>query len=116
MPTYEYKCNDCEHRFEEFQSMSAAPITVCPECKGKTERIITGGTGFLFKGSGFYITENRSKDYQASAEKEKSSLDSGGTKPDTTNSDKKPESKSESKSEPKVEPKVSKPEPKASKE
>lgn len=71
MPTYEYKCKDCGHHFEQFQAISEEPITVCPKCKGKTERIISGGAGFLFKGSGFYITDYRSKDYKAAAEKEK---------------------------------------------
>ena len=72
MPTYEYKCSDCSYLFEELQSFTAEPITVCPECSGKTERLITGGAGFLFKGSGFYITENRSKAYKAAAAKDNS--------------------------------------------
>ena len=71
MPTYEYKCSDCSYQFEELQSFTADPITVCPECSGKTERLITGGAGFLFKGSGFYITENRSSSYKADAAKDK---------------------------------------------
>ena len=71
MPTYEYQCSECEYKFEEFQSMSASPITDCPECSGKTERLISGGAGFVFKGSGFYITDNRSKQYNSDKAKDK---------------------------------------------
>ncbi len=64
MPTYEYECQKCGHRFEEFQSMTAKPLTRCPECKGKVKRLIGAGAGFLFKGSGFYTTDYRSSAYQ----------------------------------------------------
>ena len=57
MPTYEYKCNKCAIQFEEFQSMSAEPIKVCPECGGDVVRLISAGNGLIFKGSGFYITD-----------------------------------------------------------
>ena len=56
MPTYDYRCEN-GHTFEEFQSMLAAPIEICPICGGKAERQISGGTGLIFKGSGFYITD-----------------------------------------------------------
>ncbi|MFZ5433425.1 MAG: FmdB family zinc ribbon protein [Calditrichota bacterium] len=56
MPTYEYRCEN-GHTFEEFQSMLAAPVDVCPICGGTAERQISGGTGLIFKGSGFYITD-----------------------------------------------------------
>ncbi|MBU0509872.1 zinc ribbon domain-containing protein [bacterium] len=56
MPTYEYRCHS-GHRFEEFQSMLAEPIQVCPVCGDRAERLISGGTGLIFKGSGFYITD-----------------------------------------------------------
>ena len=59
MPTYEYKCRKCQHEFEEFQSISAEPVKICPECKGQVERIISGGVGLIFKGSGFYITDSK---------------------------------------------------------
>jgi putative FmdB family regulatory protein len=62
MPTYEYRCTECGHEFEEFQAISDPPITICPKCKGKTERIISGGTGLIFKGSGFYITDYKNKE------------------------------------------------------
>ncbi|MCF7943958.1 MAG: zinc ribbon domain-containing protein [Spirochaetia bacterium] len=61
MPTYDYKCEDCGHSFEVFQKMSDEPITSCPVCNGKVRRLIGGGVGVIFKGSGFYVTDNRSK-------------------------------------------------------
>ena len=71
MPTYEYQCAACGHKFEEFQSMSAKPITVCPACKKrKVKRLISGGSGFIFKGSGFYITDYRSDGYKSDAKKD----------------------------------------------
>lgn len=56
MPTYEYECVN-GHPFEEFQSIVAAPVDVCPVCGGKAVRKISGGTGLIFKGSGFYLTD-----------------------------------------------------------
>ena len=63
MPTYEYECQKCGHRFEEFQSMKDAPLTKCPQCKGRVKRLIGAGAGILFKGSGFYATDYRSSSY-----------------------------------------------------
>ena len=71
MPTYQYKCPSCGYEFEEFQKMSDPPIEICPNCKGHTHRIVSGGIGFLFKGSGFYITDYRSKSYSESQQKER---------------------------------------------
>ena len=83
MPTYEYRCTACDHVFEEFQSIKAEPLTVCPKCSGEVKRVIGPGAGFIFKGSGFYITDyTRSKDY-----KEKSKSDAGGKKPETKGSE-----------------------------
>jgi putative FmdB family regulatory protein len=81
MPTYEYECIDCSYLFEEFQRISDPAILICPNCKGKTRRLISGGSGFLFKGSGFYITENRSQNYKASAEKDKEPISKSDNKP-----------------------------------
>ncbi|MEW6536316.1 MAG: FmdB family zinc ribbon protein [Candidatus Auribacterota bacterium] len=64
MPTYEYKCNSCDHTFELFQSMTADPVTKCPECSGTVKRLIGAGAGIIFKGSGFYCT-----DYKQPAQK-----------------------------------------------
>ena len=75
MPTYEYECQKCGHRFDEFQSMTAKPLVRCPKCKGKLKRLIGAGAGFLFKGSGFYTTDYRSSNYQ---EKKKGDASSTG--------------------------------------
>jgi len=61
MPTYEYHCNDCRFEFEEFQSIASEPLQVCPKCQGNVVRKISGGTGLIFKGSGFYITDYKNK-------------------------------------------------------
>lgn len=71
MPTYEYICRKCEHEFEEFQSMSAAPLKKCPACgKSALERKIGLGAGVIFKGGGFYETDYRSESYKKAAESE----------------------------------------------
>jgi len=59
MPTYDYQCETCGHRFERFQKMSDAPVTTCPECGGKVRRLIGTGGAVIFKGSGFHATGNR---------------------------------------------------------
>jgi putative FmdB family regulatory protein len=59
MPTYDYECSSCGINFEMFQSMKDDPITECPECKGKVRRLIGGGMGIIFKGSGFYSTDHK---------------------------------------------------------
>ena len=58
MPIYLYQCDSCGVRFERLQRMSAEPLTDCPECDGQVHRIIQP-VGIIFKGSGFYITDNR---------------------------------------------------------
>lgn len=86
MPTYDYRCGNCEHEFELFQKMSDSPKRKCPECgKNTLERLIGTGAAVLFKGSGFYQTDYRSESYKKSAKS-----DSGDSS-----------SKGESKSEPK---------------
>ncbi len=59
MPTYEYECTKCGLVFEEFKPMSAPRRERCPECRGKVERLVSGGMGVVFKGSGFYKTDSR---------------------------------------------------------
>jgi putative FmdB family regulatory protein len=61
MPTYDYKCEKCDHIFEHFQAMSDAPLTKCAECDGKIRRLVGGGSGLIFKGSGFYLTDYAKK-------------------------------------------------------
>ena len=67
MPTYDYRCTACEHQFEAFQAMSADPLTECPVCGDTVERLIGGGAGLVFKGSGFYITDYKNKSETKSA-------------------------------------------------
>ena len=91
MPTYEYVCEKCGHQFETIQSISAKPLSVCPEemCsqkrwgKGKVKRAISTGGGLIFKGSGFYITDYRSDKYKEAAKKDSAPASSSGgdTKP-----------------------------------
>jgi len=96
MPTYEYVCLKCKHKFEKVQSMSDAALTTCPKelCgqkkwgKGKVKRAITAGAGLIFKGSGVYITDYRSENYKAGAKKDSApaaaeSKSSGESKPST---------------------------------
>ena len=57
MPTYEYKCDECGHYFEKFQGIADEPVKTCPSCEGKVTRLLSGGAGIIFKGSGFYQTD-----------------------------------------------------------
>ena len=82
MPTYQYHCSHCVSDFEEFQGINEPPLTKCPKCGQKPRRIITGGAGFLLKGSGFYSTDYRSESYKAAARKETSAV--GGDKKPVT--------------------------------
>lgn len=87
MPIYEYQCSECGVRFERIQSFTDEPIKVCPECEGETHRLIQPA-GIIFKGSGFYVTDNRGS---------RGSLTSNGSA-DSSES-KKSEGKSDTKSE-----------------
>jgi putative FmdB family regulatory protein len=80
MPTYEYKCTACGHQFEQFQSITAAPIKRCPQCgKAKVKRLLGTGAGVIFKGSGFYITDYRDSSYKEKAKAESGSGTSGSS-------------------------------------
>ena len=57
MPTYDYKCTKCQYIFEHFQAMSEDPLFECPKCSSTVRRLISGGTGIILKGSGFYKTD-----------------------------------------------------------
>lgn len=89
MPTYQYRCNECSHEFSEFQSITADPLSTCPECGGAVQRLISGGAGFLFKGEGFYTTDYRSENYKKAekADTESASSKSEGSKSDGSKSD-----------------------------
>jgi putative FmdB family regulatory protein len=79
MPTYEYKCTACGHAFEQFQSITAAPVKRCPQCgKAKVKRLVSIGAGVIFKGSGFYITDYRDASYKEKAKAESGAGSGGG--------------------------------------
>ena len=88
MPTYDYKCVQCGHDFEMFQSMSAEHIKKCPECGGNVRRLVGGGSGLIFKGSGFYLT-----DYVKGKEQKKTPGEKNGQEKKTTKTDKPKEKK-----------------------
>lgn len=103
MPTYEYRCEACGHELELFQNISEAPKKRCPECKKqKLKRKIGGGAGFLFKGSGFYLTDYRSDSYKKAADADTKPAESsapaasGEKKPATPAAPKKPGEKKKS--------------------
>jgi len=79
MPTYEYKCNNCEEIFERFHKITDPPLKECPVCGGELTRLISGGIGVIFKGSGFYVTDSKGAKNSSSTPKEKepNSSDSG---------------------------------------
>ena len=115
MPTYDYKCDACGHAFEQFQSMSAAPIKKCPKCgKLKVKRLIGTGAGLIFKGSGFYITDYRDQSYKDKAKAESGSSDGAAAKTEKSESSSSSSNGDASTSTPKAEPaKAEKPAPKA---
>ncbi|HOA51324.1 MAG: zinc ribbon domain-containing protein [Thermogutta sp.] len=89
MPTYEYLCEACEHRFEEFQSITADPLTKCPACgKKKLRRLIGTGGAILFKGSGFYCTDYRSESYRKAAARDNGNGSSSSKSSETSSSTK----------------------------
>jgi putative FmdB family regulatory protein len=107
MPTYEYKCEACQHVFEQFQSITAPPIRKCPACgRLKVRRLLGTGAGLIFKGSGFYITDYRSDSYKSAA---KADGGSGSATTGTGSEAAKPaaDSKPAPKSDPKPAPKKS---------
>ncbi len=84
MPTYDYRCEACQHEWELFQSITADPEKKCPDCgKKKARRVIGPGAGILFKGSGFYETDYRSDSYKKAAAADKKSQSEGSSKSET---------------------------------
>ncbi len=105
MPTYDYVCEACDHKFELLQSIKADAIKKCPECKkNKLRRLIGPGAAIVFKGSGFYTTDYRSESYKKAAAADKQG-DKQGDKPsdkaavETSSGDKSSEKSAEKSSE-----------------
>jgi putative FmdB family regulatory protein len=84
MPTYDYECKSCGHAFEAFQNMSDIPLKDCPKCGMEVRRLINGGSGVIFKGSGFYVTDKKAapggktKDAKKTDEKKPETASSAG--------------------------------------
>jgi putative FmdB family regulatory protein len=78
MPTYDYVCDACDHKFELFQGIKDAVKKKCPECgKSKLRRLFGTGAAIVFKGSGFYQTDYRSESYKKGEQAEKSKTSEG---------------------------------------
>ena len=91
MPTYEYECPKCGHTFEHVQSMRDERLTKCPVCKkAGLKRLVGGGAGLIFKGSGFYITDYKNKRGTAHKDTGSETSKPADSKPASTTSDHKP--------------------------
>jgi len=90
MPTYDYECPACSHRFEHFSRLHDTAPRPCPRCgKKKAKRLIGAGAGFIFKGSGFYVTDSRKSSGDGSPAKTEPKSES------KTSSESKPKKKSD---------------------
>jgi len=99
MPTYDYECRECGHRWELFQQMKDNPKRKCPECgRMRAKRLIGPGAGIIFKGSGFYQTDYRSQSYKDDAKADKQAQKSESEKSSSDSSSSKSESQSNAKS------------------
>ena len=94
MPTYEYECKKCGYQFDRFQSITAAPLKTCPKCHGRVHRMLTTGSGIIFKGSGFYETDYK---HQHASVETPPSESKGAEAPKSEASADKPKSKSKKK-------------------
>ncbi len=85
MPTYQYACKECGHAFEQFQSFADDALTECPECSGRLRKVFNA-VGVVFKGSGFYKTDNRSSSTTPAASASNGSGDSGASSDSSSSS------------------------------
>ncbi len=86
MPTYDYACGNCGHRFEKFQSFNDAALKVCPECGTEALRKVFSPAGIVFKGSGWYINDSRGSG-KSSSSSSSSSTSSSSKSESTASSD-----------------------------
>lgn len=97
MPTYDYECDACSHKFEHFQSINDPVLKKCPECKkSKLRRLFGTGAAIMFKGSGFYQTDYRSESYKKRASEDKSSSNGSDAKSESKPAETKKETASKS--------------------
>lgn len=87
MPTYLYRCNQCDHEFEARQRMSDAPLTECPVCGGDIRRVV-GSVGIVFKGKGFYVTDHRGSNGGGRVQTSDTSASSGDSPADKSTKEK----------------------------
>lgn len=93
MPTYDYECDSCNHKFEQWQSFKDDHLKTCPECKTDSlRRLFGGGAAIIFKGSGFYDTDYRQKDLEKK-EKASGKKQDGDSKPADSTKESSTESK-----------------------
>ncbi len=88
MPTYDYECSKCKHKFHLFQPITSKPKTKCPKCKSVAQRLISGGGGIIFKGSGFYVTDYKKKEEKEKKAESKESKELKDSKESSSKSDK----------------------------
>lgn len=70
MPIYEYRCDNCG-KFEQVQKITDEPLRTCPKCNGPVKKLISRSIGIIFKGPGFYCTDNRPSEYSENAKEDK---------------------------------------------
>ena len=85
MPTYQYRCKECDHELEVVQSFTDEPLTECPECQGPLKKVY-GNVGISFKGSGFYKTDSRGGSGAKKSKEKESSSDSSSSKSESKGS------------------------------
>ena len=89
MPTYQYACTACGHKFEAVQSFSDSSLTDCPECAGRLRKVFSS-VGIVFKGSGFYRTDSRAKESSGVEKSETKTADTGSSGGDSGSTKKEP--------------------------
>ena len=87
MPTYEYECLECRHRFEVFQKINDNPVANCEKCKGSVKRLIAAGVGIIFKGSGFYVNDYKKKSDSSNGAGSAGKAKNGGKAAENTKAD-----------------------------
>jgi putative FmdB family regulatory protein len=85
VPTYSYACTECDNRFDEVQAFTDDALTTCPQCSGRLRKLF-GSVGVVFKGSGFYRTDNRESGKKAAASDSGSGSSGGDSSPKTSSS------------------------------